>query len=50
VAILKFPQYDCTHLLRHRRKDIADMQNAFAYDEWSVSHFLPVTLPSVRRF
>jgi len=25
-------------------------QNAFAYDEWSVSHFLPVTLPNVHRF
>jgi len=23
VALLKIPQYDCTHLLRHRRKDIA---------------------------
>jgi len=25
-------------------------QNAFAYDEWSVSHFLPVTSPNVHRF
>jgi len=25
-------------------------QNAFAYDKWSVSHFLPVTSPNVHRF
>ena len=25
-------------------------QNAFAYDKWSVSHFLRVTLPNVHRF
>jgi len=25
-------------------------QNAFAYDEWSVSHFLRVTSPNVHRF
>jgi len=24
-------------------------QNAFAYDKWSVSHFLPVTLPNVHQ-
>jgi len=24
-------------------------QNAFAYDKWLVSHFLPVTLPNVHR-
>jgi len=26
------------------------MQNAFAYDKWRVSHFLPVTSPNVHRF
>jgi len=25
-------------------------QTAFAYDKWSVSHFLPVTSPNVHRF
>jgi len=25
-------------------------QNAFAYDKWSVSHFMPVTSPNVYRF
>jgi len=25
-------------------------QNAFAYDKWSVSYFLPVTSPNVHRF
>jgi len=25
-------------------------QNAFAYDTWSVSHFLRVTSPNVHRF
>ena len=25
-------------------------QNAFAYDKWSVSHFLRVTSPNVHRF
>ena len=25
-------------------------QNAFAYDKWSVSHFLRVTSPDVHRF
>jgi len=48
VAILKFPQYDCTHVLRRRRKDIA--AKCFAYDKWLVSHSLRVTSPNVHRF
>ena len=49
VAILKFPQYDCTHLLRRRRKDIAAICFCIWY-KWSVSHFLLVTSPNVHIF
>jgi len=48
VAILKFPQYDSTHLLRRRRKDMA--AKYFCIMMWSVSYFLPVTSPNVHRF
>jgi len=47
VAILKFPHYDCTRLLHTEEKIL--QQNVFAYDDWSVSYFLPITSPYVHR-
>jgi len=50
VEILKFPHCHCTHLLRRDTEEKILQQNAFAYDDWSVSHVLPVTSPDVHRF
>jgi len=38
------------HLLRCNTEEKILQQNAFAYDKWTVSYFLPVTSPNVHRF
>ena len=45
----KFPQYDSIRICCDAEEKISQ-QNAFAYDKWSVSYLLPVTLPNVNRF
>jgi len=48
VVILKFPHYDLRICCDTEEKIL--QLNAFAYDDWSVTHLLPVTLPNVHRF
>ena len=43
VALLKIPQYDCTHLSWHKEKKCR-AKNNFPCDKWSVSHLWCLTV------